>query len=221
MKTIKNWRDLEEYGIANLTGEACKLGLRYLCDLNSSGIERLNRFFGCEVNYASPWNSKVDGCESKGSIMLPRNIFQDLAPFCLYDRWKDTIFVTQECGEFHAYSPGDREMMQGFVDRYEKYNSEDQHKNIEEWQQWCIRRHNDKVPKNKQVEERFAVWSMKDWGNLDLLSKFSFLKQFLYFYVHENIVDGGFHSYAKLDCPGIGLNATHAMSGRTMIGGRE
>ena len=37
MKTISQWRHLEEYGIVPLTGEACGLMYRILCDLTEHG----------------------------------------------------------------------------------------------------------------------------------------------------------------------------------------
>jgi hypothetical protein len=37
MKTISNWDALREYGIDALTGEACSLMYRILCDLTQNG----------------------------------------------------------------------------------------------------------------------------------------------------------------------------------------
>lgn len=37
MKTVRRWDDLAEFGIVPLTGEACGLMYRILCDLTDRG----------------------------------------------------------------------------------------------------------------------------------------------------------------------------------------
>ncbi len=37
MKYIHDWNDLRAYGINYLTGEACAVGKRLLCDVNERG----------------------------------------------------------------------------------------------------------------------------------------------------------------------------------------
>lgn len=41
-----NLKDLREYGIEWLTGEACHYGMRILCDLTVPGLRLVTRFFG-------------------------------------------------------------------------------------------------------------------------------------------------------------------------------
>ena len=80
MLTIRTWRDLEPYGIISLTGEACKLGIRMLCDLTNDGVNIIGRVFGLRGGdcLAENWNST-----GVKSILLPYSIFNDLAACCL------------------------------------------------------------------------------------------------------------------------------------------
>jgi hypothetical protein len=82
---LSNWDDLEEAaGINVLTGEACAYSLRNLCDVNESGKELLQDYFGMPaLVLASPWNSMVKGQPSVGSIMLGHELFQPLGEFYL------------------------------------------------------------------------------------------------------------------------------------------
>lgn len=69
---------LEAAGIRLLTGEACPLNMRILCDLTPEGCEMLTRFLGGAVHFeeGKNWNS---GAVS--SIMLPRSCLEDLERF--------------------------------------------------------------------------------------------------------------------------------------------
>jgi len=91
-KELRNWRDLEQYGIIVLTGEACSIGMRYLCDLTQTGVNVLSDFFGGRISFDkdSNWNSSR---QAVASVMLPTDIFQQLAVFCVLvvDRFPITI----------------------------------------------------------------------------------------------------------------------------------
>lgn len=80
---LSNWRDLHlTAGINALTGEACTFSLRQLCDVNESGKEFLQEYFGIQqLTLAAPWNSTVNGQPSVGSIMLGHEMLQPLAEF--------------------------------------------------------------------------------------------------------------------------------------------
>lgn len=82
MKTIRNWNDLRQFGILPLTGEACALSIRILCDLTPAGQQFIHRFFALPYNtpMSRAWNS-----EGTGSVMLPYSILPDLAAFCLLE----------------------------------------------------------------------------------------------------------------------------------------
>lgn len=79
MKTIANWRDLEPYGIKMLTGEACGLQYRILCDTTDEGQTLLRKVFDFKtLGLEDNWNSG-----STGSVMLPQEMFTPLAVFAL------------------------------------------------------------------------------------------------------------------------------------------
>ena len=80
-KVISNWQDLEQYGIMALTGEACTLSMRLLCDLTQEGANVVTRFLGggLTFNEGFAWNSR-----GVTSVMLPTNIYPELGAFCLH-----------------------------------------------------------------------------------------------------------------------------------------
>lgn len=81
MKRIECWNDLHAYGIRCLTGEACGLGYRILCDVTGDGKKILERVM--EVNdlvLRRPWNG---GEGVVGCIMLPYEMLTPIAVFAL------------------------------------------------------------------------------------------------------------------------------------------
>jgi hypothetical protein len=85
MKTIRNLNDLQEYGINPLTGEACRVGRRILCDLTDEGKEVVCDLLGIPVNskFAENWNSSQRTGKSHHSFMLPYELITDLMVWCL------------------------------------------------------------------------------------------------------------------------------------------
>ena len=75
MKTIRNWSDLRPYGIDCLTGEACGISARALCDLTEDGQKLVREFLGLPYNapFAPAWNSAA------GSCFLPWDILPGLS----------------------------------------------------------------------------------------------------------------------------------------------
>ena len=49
MKTIHCWNDLSAYGIELLTGEACGLSYRLLCDVTAAGKKLIEKAGHCPV----------------------------------------------------------------------------------------------------------------------------------------------------------------------------
>jgi hypothetical protein len=86
MKELRNWGDLEEFGISHLTGEACSLGQRSLCDVTKRGQQVLQNLLGCELKLSDNWNSGSPHDPHIGSIMLPREWFQAVALWCLLSK---------------------------------------------------------------------------------------------------------------------------------------
>ena len=46
MKSVHCWNDLEKFGVVLLTGEACGLSYRLLCDVTARGKKTLERPWG-------------------------------------------------------------------------------------------------------------------------------------------------------------------------------
>jgi len=91
MKIVNCLNDLNEYGIKILTGEACNLGARLLCDLTYEGVQLVSKAFGmvCPAktnggeliggSFTMGWNSGI------ASIMLGYNDYHTLGIFALLD----------------------------------------------------------------------------------------------------------------------------------------
>ena len=52
MKTVSCWDHLRPYGINALTGEACSLMYRLLCDITEEGKHVIEKCLGCELRHA-------------------------------------------------------------------------------------------------------------------------------------------------------------------------
>ena len=83
MKTISDWNDLKEYGIQFLTGERCGYSMRILCDLNEDGKKLIESFFCMKVD-ENNWNNTVNGKPAVASVMIPYDLFKQLATYCLF-----------------------------------------------------------------------------------------------------------------------------------------
>jgi len=88
MKTIDNIRQLEPYGIDLLTGEACGIGMRLLCDVTPEGEKLLSSLLGGITLTTTAWNG-----EHK-SIMIPRSLFPDLCAYALLQDQDTFVVVT-------------------------------------------------------------------------------------------------------------------------------
>ncbi len=81
---------LPTLGINPLTGEACALAMRVLCDLNEDGAALLREYLGLPstAKLADNWNSTVNDKPAVASIMLERHAFASLMRFALLrDGW--------------------------------------------------------------------------------------------------------------------------------------
>lgn len=85
MKHVQSWRDLESYGIELLTGEACGLMYRLLCDVTEHGQKVIEKCFGISVTLTEPWNSGRADDPHVGSILLPPAMFVPLGVFALLE----------------------------------------------------------------------------------------------------------------------------------------
>ena len=80
VKTITSWNDLSAYGITVLTGEACGLSYRLLCDLTESGKQIVEKCLDVAIAPAEPWNRGAIG-----SIMLAHEFLIPLGIFALLE----------------------------------------------------------------------------------------------------------------------------------------
>ena len=108
MRHIRNWNDLGHYGINFLTGEACAVGKRLLCDVNDQGRRLLCSIFGLPPNttFAENWNNQVNGDEAIGSIFLPPQLLTFLAAMILLQTGCGCAVVLEN-GEVFGIEPGD------------------------------------------------------------------------------------------------------------------
>lgn len=85
MSTVQfsNWSDFRRVGIDYLTGEACGLMLRGLCDLTARGKRLVSKTFGIEFQ-SEAWNSGGKADPHVASILLHVDMLPMLSIFaCL------------------------------------------------------------------------------------------------------------------------------------------
>jgi hypothetical protein len=85
MKTITSWRDLIPYGIDALTGEACGLHYRLLCDVTAKGKAILEKLFGATLQLPANWNQGTPADPHIGSIMLAPELLIPIGIFALLE----------------------------------------------------------------------------------------------------------------------------------------
>ena len=93
MQLIQNWMDLERFGVRLLTGEACAISARGLCDLSEDGAKLLKRFL------ALPEGCELERCQNPGavaSIMLPYSIHADFAAFACIEAGAPMAVLTSD-----------------------------------------------------------------------------------------------------------------------------
>lgn len=85
MSTVQfcNWTDFRRVGIDYLTGEACGLMLRGLCDVTARGKRLISKMLGVEFT-SEPWNSGSKSDPHVANIMLHWDSLPTLGVFaCL------------------------------------------------------------------------------------------------------------------------------------------
>lgn len=94
---VRDWRPMKDFGVDVLTGEACGLGMRLLCDLTAAGADLIREFFslsGTNFPFARNWNHGTDEDPHVASVMLPVSIFRDLAAFAMLENGYVTVITT-------------------------------------------------------------------------------------------------------------------------------
>lgn len=107
MKTIASFGDLAAYGIEPLTGEACGLGYRILCDVTEKGRCVLSKALGIP-NLVLPeaWNRGTVAEPHIGSIMLTLEMLVPLAVFGLLENGCTEVWLVRDGGVI-GIEPGD------------------------------------------------------------------------------------------------------------------
>ena len=86
MKSIRCLNDLVPYGIEPLTGEACGLMYRVLCDVTETGCKIVAKTLGIPLLTLPPaWNRGSPNDPHVGSIMLAPELLTPLAVFALLE----------------------------------------------------------------------------------------------------------------------------------------
>lgn len=86
MREIQCFRDLEQFGIDALTGEACGYAMRLLCDVTAEGKRLIELYLGgtIVVREGTNWNGGSEADPHVGSVLLPREGFVGpFGAFCL------------------------------------------------------------------------------------------------------------------------------------------
>ena len=97
MKSINCWNDLEPFGIVLLTGEACGLSYRLLCDVTAQGKMVLEKCFGTpNLNLPERWNRGSEQNPHVGCIMLTREMLQPLAVFALLESGCKEVYLVKD-----------------------------------------------------------------------------------------------------------------------------
>jgi hypothetical protein len=96
MKTVAKWDDLTEFGIEPLTGEACGLGYRILCDVTEKGRLIVEKCLGAAslVTHLQ-WNSGTKEQPHIGSLMLAPEMLVPLAVFALLESGCKEVYAVK------------------------------------------------------------------------------------------------------------------------------
>lgn len=118
MKSITCMKDLDEYGIHPLTGEADNLGFRILCDVNSKGYRIICETFGLvadaaplsekktPLGWASNWNPGPTNNPHVASIMLAPHDIVSIGIIALITEGRcHTVLLTDKWSIFGLHEP--------------------------------------------------------------------------------------------------------------------
>jgi len=122
MKTIGCWDDLSRHGIVPLTGEACGLMYRILCDVTARGKKTLEKAFGvAELKPQDSWNCGSDTDPHIGSIMLAREVLPFVGVFALLEDGCPEVWLTKG----NTLVGIDRTDREEDVERFKRFHADD------------------------------------------------------------------------------------------------
>ena len=112
MKTVTCFNDLTAYGIEPLTGEACGLGYRILCDVTERGRNVLGKALGIpNIALPAPWNRGTSTDPHVGSVMLSFEMLVPLAVFALLENGCTEAWLVRDGGVIGIEAGDDAEMI--------------------------------------------------------------------------------------------------------------
>lgn len=96
MKTIRCWNDLSPHGIIPLTGEACGLSYRLLCDVTARGKRTIEKALGvAQLGLHENWNHGSADDPHVGSVMLAPDLLPPLGVFALLESGCREVWLTK------------------------------------------------------------------------------------------------------------------------------
>ena len=99
MKTIASFNDLTAFGIEPLTGEACGLGYRILCDVTATGRRVLSKALGIPgLTLPDSWNRGSATDPHVGSVLLSPELLTPLAVFALLESGCTEAWLVRDGG---------------------------------------------------------------------------------------------------------------------------
>lgn len=122
MKTIHCWDDLSAYGIVPLTGEACGLSYRILCDVTARGKKTLEKALSiAQLGLRENWNRGDPDNPHVGSVMLAPELLTFVGVFALLEGGCREVWLTKGRGVIgiEAADEADR------VDSFKRFHADD------------------------------------------------------------------------------------------------
>jgi len=108
LKTISCFEDLSPHGIIPLTGEACGLSYRVLCDVTAKGKKLLEKALGLkDLGPAENWNRGSEADPHIGSVMLTVDLITFLGVFALLEAGCKEVWTQKEGRGVVGFEPSD------------------------------------------------------------------------------------------------------------------
>ena len=121
MKTISCFEDLSPHGVIPLTGEACGLSYRILCDVTAKGKELLEKVLGVqELGMSENWNRGSETEPHIGSVMLIPELLTALGVFALLEQGCKEVWTVRGRGVFGFEPNDDPQMIHAFKTVHDK-----------------------------------------------------------------------------------------------------
>ena len=96
MKSIRCWDDLSAHGIIPLTGEACGLSYRILCDVTARGKKTLEKALSvAQLGLHENWNHGNADDPHVGSVMLAPDLLPFIGVFALLEAGCREVWLTK------------------------------------------------------------------------------------------------------------------------------